>query len=44
MLALPHPNLPFVTETDTSDFQVGVALFQVYPDGNMNQMDFGPGR
>lgn len=33
MLALPLPNLHAKTEKYAGDFQVGVALFHVYPDG-----------
>lgn len=33
VLRLPKPDLPFSVDTDSSDYQVGCALFQTYEDG-----------
>lgn len=43
VLALPRPDLPFVIDADVSDYQVGTALFSVYPDGERKPIEIGPG-
>lgn len=40
ILALPLPDLLFVFDKDASDYQVGVALFQVYSDEEQKQVEF----
>lgn len=40
VLALPRPELPFVIDTDTGEYQLGAALLQVYPDGYRKPIGF----
>ena len=40
VLALPKPNLPYSVDTDASDYQLGAALFQTYPDGERRPVGF----
>ena len=40
VLALPKEGLPYSVDTDASDYQVGAALFQTYPDGERKPIGF----
>lgn len=40
VLALQRLDLPFVIETDVSNYQTGAALSQIYPDGNRRQVGY----
>ncbi|MGH0053304.1 MAG: reverse transcriptase/ribonuclease H family protein, partial [Sphaerochaetaceae bacterium] len=40
VLALPKLGLPYSVDTDASDYQVGCALFQTYPDGTRKPIGY----
>ncbi|CAN8062284.1 unnamed protein product [Agarophyton chilense] len=40
VLALPIPNLPYSVDTDSSEYQVGCALFQTHPDGERKPIGY----
>ena len=40
VLALPKPGYSYSVDTDASQYQVGAALFQTYPDGERKPIGF----
>ncbi|CAN8076676.1 unnamed protein product, partial [Agarophyton chilense] len=42
VLALPIPNLPYSVHTNSSEYQVGCALFQTHPDGERKPIGYWP--
>ena len=40
ILALPRPGLPYSMDTDACDYQVGVVLLQLYPDGTRHPIGY----
>ena len=40
ILALPRSGLPYSLDTDACDYQVGVALMQLYPDGTRHPIGY----
>ena len=40
ILALPRSGFPYSLDTDACDYQVGVALMQLYPDGKWHPIGY----
>ena len=40
ILALPRLGLPYYLDTDACEYQIGVALIQLYPDGTRNPVGY----